>query len=312
MMLKMPRRLWSALLVKAALLGTLALYALAPRAHAAENLEYNGKLYCPVEYTLHVEYPGVVEEVLATPGDRVREGQVLARYRLKPDAALSILGYLDRERIRATESTLMNSTISILEQEEEYAAARRLSSVQMGSAERLGRLRKTLNLTRQQKVLTENKLKDDKESFRLRQAVIKEKLGVAVEEDATPEFGELLSPKAGEVLLMDPSLREGMVLHGPLMYAVTLAGTNPMEVRTQVYEAEIPSLRLDGKAEVKVMSLDERVYEGRITFIDHSPGAIAVETPSYYTVRLEIPNDDGALRPGFKVVVRFVQDKEGS
>ena len=312
MMLKTPRRLWPALLTRVALVGTFAVYALAPRALAAEDLEYNGKLYCPVVYTLHVEYPGVVEKVLATAGDQVREGQVLARYRLKPDAALSILGYLNRERVRATGAALMNFTISILAQKEEYAAARRLSSIQMGSAERLGRLRKNLDLTRRQKALTEERLKDDKEDYRLRQEGIREKLGVAVDEGATPEFGELLSPRAGEVLLMDPSLREGMVLHWPLMNAVTLAKTNPMEVRTQVFEAEIPSLRMGGKAEVKVISLDERVYEGRITFIDHSPGAIAVETPSYYTVRLEIPNDDGALRPGFKAVVRFAQDKEGS
>ena len=299
-------------LVKALLPGTLALSFLVQGAVAAENVEYNGKLFCPVVYTLHVEYASVVEQVPAAPGDQVQEGQMLVRYRLKPDAALGILAYLDRSRVRNTENALMEFARNALVLEEEYAAARRRSTVQMESAKRLERLRKNLELFRKQHLLTEERLKGDREDQRLRQNVIREKLGVTVEEGTAPEFGVLRSPLAGEVLLIDPALREGMILHGPLWNAVTLAKVNPMEVRTQVYEAEIPSLRVGGKAEVKVMSLDERVYEGRITFIAHSPGAIAVETPSYYTVRLEVSNDDGALRPGFKAMVKFVQEKAGS
>ncbi len=315
-MIKRPWRLCAALLAKAVLLGVLSLAASyfpapAPAVAAQDDVEYNGKLYCTVMFPLSLDYPGTIEKVLVAPGDQVKAGQVLARYRLKDEAALGILGYLDMGRVTATELSIAGNDEDALKIREEYAAARRLSAAQIGSAEHLNRLQQNLELLRKQKALLERRLESDKRDLLMRRKVIKDKLGVAVEGNNIPEYGELRSPQAGEALLIDPSLREGMLLHGPLHSAVTLARTNPMEVRTQVFESEIPRLKVGGKAVVRVVSLDERKYDGVITRIDRSPGSMSVESPSYYNVHVEIANDDGKLRPGFKALVRFVPESKG-
>ncbi len=305
-------RLCVALPAAAVLLGALAMpvfFSLPARAQRQDDVEYNGKVYCTVMFPIFLEYPGTVEKVLVTPGDQVAAGQVLARWRLKDEAALSILNYLDMGRITTTEISLTKNGNDLLALREEYAAAKRLSAAQVGSTDRLGYMQQNLELLRKQKALLERQLESDKRDLLMRRKVVQDKLGVAVEGNGIPEYGELRSPQVGEVLLIDPNLREGMLLTGPIN-AVTLARTNPMEVRTQVFEAEIPRLEVGGKAVVKVVSLEERTYDGVISLIDRSPGSMAVESPSYYNVHVEIPNNDGKLRPGFKVLVRFVSESK--
>lgn len=304
-------RYFAATPLKGLLLGFFAaLWMFCPPAAAAEeDAGHTGKIFSPVLYSVSLEYAGTIEEVLVAPGDKVQAGQVLARYRLKDDTVLNILTYLELQQ------TILNTQIEIARVEkealtvrEDYETARRLSAAHMGSAERLNRLRKTLDLLQRQKNLHAQGMEINKKTLQARRAIVKRKLGKAVEDTDIPEYGELISPLAGEVVYVHPSLRKGMILDS-LASAVTVARTNPMEVRTRVFEAEIPGLRIGGKAKVKVLSLDSRTYDGVITSIDRSPEDTAVDRPSYYGVRIEIPNDDGKLRAGFKTVVEFVPEK---
>lgn len=261
-------------------------------------------------YSIPLEYSGTVEEVLIRPGDKVVEGQVLARYRLKDESALAIMDYLDMSRtIFNTELSLINTEKEALDIREQYDTARRLSAAQMGSTEHLKRLQSTLTLLRGQKELLQQRLDADRKNLQVRQAAVARKLGVPVEVGAIPEHGELQTPLAGEVMLVDADLRAGMLVDA-LPAAVTVAQTNPMEVRTRVFEAEVPGLRVGGKAQVEVVSLDGRKYEGTITHIDRSSDDMHVDRPSYYGVRVSIPNDDGRLRPGFKTVVIFASEPD--
>ena len=296
---------------KSLLLGcVITLWALCQPAVAEEDdAGHVGKLFCPVEYSIPLEYAGTIEEVLVAPGDKVRAGQVLARYRLKDETVLNILAYLDLQRtIRSTEIDIDRTEREALAVKEGYEAARRLSAAQMGSAERLNRLKKTLDLLQRQKKLLAQGMEADKKALAVRREVVKRKLGKAVEDMDVPGYGELISPLAGEVLFVNPFLRKGMILDG-LPAAVTVGQTNPMEVRTRVFESDIPGLRIGGKAKVNVLSLDNRVYDGVITSIDRRPEDTAVDRPSYYGVRVEIPNADGKLRAGFKATADFTPEK---
>lgn len=306
-----PLRRVAAISVARLLLGcAIAFWALC-RPAVAEDGEagHTGKLFCPVLYSVALEYAGAIEDVLVAPGDTVQAGQVLARYRLKDETVLEILTYLGlQQTILNTQVAISKTEKEALSIKEEYEGARRLSAAQMGSAERLNRLKKTLDQLQKQKTLLAQGMEMDKKALQARRAIVKRKLGKAVEGSDVPEHGELISPLAGEVLFVSPSLRKGMILTS-LPAAVTVGRTNPMEVRTRVFESDVPGLRIGGKAKVKILSLDNRAYDGVITSIDRSPEDTAVDRPSYYGVRVEIPNADGKLRAGFKATVDFVPEK---
>jgi multidrug efflux pump subunit AcrA (membrane-fusion protein) len=262
-------------------------------------------------YNVPLEYAGTVTEVLVRPGDRVKEGQPLIRFKLKDESILEILQYLSLDRtIINTQISHADNEIRITDLDKEYESAKRLSAARMGSADLLRTLKHNVALLRDKSRLLTALMKIDKNELDNRRAIVGRKLGVPVKQgDNVPASGELLSPMKGEVLLVDPSLRAGGIVPA-LPNAVTLGRTNPVEVRTRVFEAEIPGLRLGGKATVQVVSLDG-VHSGVVSHIDRYPDDMNVDRPSYYNVRIELPNDEGILRPGFKTIVKFIpEDKK--
>ncbi|MDR1945573.1 MAG: efflux RND transporter periplasmic adaptor subunit [Desulfovibrio sp.] len=287
------------------------LLAAAPRRALAfdEDAGHNGKIFATIMYNVPLEYAGTITEVPIRPGDKVKEGQPLVRFKLRDESILAILQYLSLDRtIINTQISIADNEIRITDLNKEYESAKRLSAAQMGSADLLRTLKHNVGQLRDKSGLLAGLMKIDKSELNNRLAIVRRKIGVPVKDGVVPEFGELLSPLEGEILLVDPSLRAGSIVPA-LPAAVTIGRTNPMEVRTRVFEAEIPGLRVGGKASVQVVSLDG-VHDGIISHIDRYPDDMNVDRPSYYNVRIEIPNDDGKLRPGFKTVVKFVSDNK--
>jgi multidrug efflux pump subunit AcrA (membrane-fusion protein) len=286
-----------------------SLLAVAPRPARAfdEDAGHNGKIFATVMYHVPLEYAGTVTEVLVHPGDRVKEGQPLIRFKLKDESVLAILQYLSLDRtIINTQIALADNEIRITDLDKEYAGAKRLSAARMGSSDLLRTLQHNVAQLREKSRLLAGLMKIDNNELDNRLAIVGRKLGVPVNGGTVPESGELLSPMEGEILLVDPSLRAGSIVPA-LPAAVTIGRTNPMEVRTRVFEAEMPGLRIGGKATVQVVSLDGALA-GVVSHIDRYPDDMNVDRPSYYNVRIELPNDDGVLRPGFKTVVKFVPE----
>jgi multidrug efflux pump subunit AcrA (membrane-fusion protein) len=279
-----------------------------PRAQAFdEDAGHNGKIFATVMYNVPLEYAGTVTEVLIQPGDKVKEGQSLIRFNLKDESILAILLYLSLDRtIINTQISLADNEIRITDLNKEYQSAKRLSAARMGSDDLLRTLKHNVEQLRDKSRLLAALMKIDKNELDNRQAIVGRKLGVPVKDGNVPESGELLSPMEGEVLLVDPALRAGGIVPA-LPAAVTIGRTNPVEVRTRVFEAEIPGLRIGGKATVQVVSLDG-VHAGVVSHIDRYPDDMNVDRPSYYNVRIELPNDAGILRPGFKAVVKFIAE----
>lgn len=269
---------------------------------------HNGKIYCPLTFFFGLEYAGTVEEVFVVPGDMVEEGQILARYRLQDEAALNLFYYLDANAsIQGPYQLLTDNNIILYQSERELSAAKRLSAAQMGSAEQQQSLQSSVEILRQNRNILTTRLAQTRLIFEERQRIVERKLGTLPEPGKIPEIGYIRSTVAGEVLSVTPSLRGGMILNA-MEGSVTLGQTNPMEVRTRVFEADIPGLLVGGTATVRVLSLDEREYEGVITSIDRSSDDMSVDRPSYYAVRIDVPNDDGALRAGFKAMVHFAKE----
>lgn len=276
----------------------------------AEDAGHNGKVYCPLLFYENMHYAGLVEEVMVAPGDKVEAGQVLARYRLKDESALEIFEYLDENALlQEPFSSLSDTSIKLFTQAEELTAAKRLSGAGMGSGERLKRLQESVSILREYRDLLKTRLALTKKLYENHKIIVKRKLGHVPESGEVPEFGYIRSRAAGEVLVVHSDLRPNMILDDGLEEAITLGRTNPMEVQTRVFEGDVAGLEIGGKAIVTILSLQERKYEGVITYINRSSHDMDPDRPSYYALRLNISNDDGELRAGFKAIVHFVRDK---
>ena len=84
-----------------------------------------------------------------------------------------------------------------------------------------------------------------------------------------------------------------------------IGSMNPMQVRVQVFENEAVKLQVGDSATVRVPSLQDREYAGKVLQIAWTPQTLQTDAPSFYNVLLEVPNNDLALKQGFKALVRF-------
>jgi multidrug resistance efflux pump len=283
----------------------LLLLWLLPGSAFSQDATHNGKVFCRVVRWLPLNYPGVVEELLVSPGTQVKEGAVLLRYTLKEETARELQSELSAgARTQDLRLRLLEIERELLELGEKYAASRRLSDARMGPEESAKRLNAGMDILNRQKMLITDLIHEKEAAFRSRQAELESQLGVAMDKGRIPRVFHLRAPVAGHVLLIDRWLRSGMAFL-PMQNAVAIGTMDPMMIRSQVYEGEIAGLRVDGKAKVVVPSLGNREFEATIVHIDQSPLDLALDRPSYYGVELKVPNPDLSLRQGFKTIITF-------
>ena len=91
---------------------------------------------------------------------------------------------------------------------------------------------------------------------------------------------------------------------GDVLYRI--ADISKVWVVAKVFERDLASIRLGGHAAVSVKALSDRTYDGVVSFV--SP-TLDTETRTA-DVRIEVANDDGALRADMFTTVRFAITSE--
>jgi|WetSurMetagenome_2_1015567.scaffolds.fasta_scaffold01631_9 multidrug efflux pump subunit AcrA (membrane-fusion protein) len=267
---------------------------------------HNGKLFCPVVRWAPLHFPGVVQELLVTPGSQVRQGDVLVRYVLKEEAALALQNEVTAgARTHDLRLRLLEIERELLELGEKLTASRRLSDARLGPEDSARRLSAGVDLLSRQKLLLTNLVQEKEAAFRGRLAELEHQLGAAVDKGRLPTVFSLKAPITGQVLLVDKGLRPGNAFQ-PTPNAVSIGSMDPMLIRSLVFEGEVAGLRVGGKARVSVPSLGNKEVEAVIVHIDQSPQDVALDRPTYYGVELKVPNPDASLRQGFKCVITFL------
>ena len=80
---------------------------------------------------------------------------------------------------------------------------------------------------------------------------------------------------------------------------------DPMLVQVPVYEGEVRDITVGKIAHVEIPSLGNKTFEAKVNEVSWVSNDMNVEKPSYFTVKLLVPNPHFELKPGFKAVVRF-------
>jgi Cu(I)/Ag(I) efflux system membrane fusion protein len=114
----------------------------------------------------------------------------------------------------------------------------------------------------------------------------------AVEKSGQPSLVlTLFAPQGGTVL--EKSVRAGMyVKAGDPLY--TIADLSLVWLFSEIYEFDVPWLRVGQEAEVEVEAAPGRVFAGRVAFV--SP--VVQEATRTIRVRVNLPNPEGLLKPG--------------
>jgi multidrug efflux pump subunit AcrA (membrane-fusion protein) len=271
----------------------------------AQETTHNGKLFCPVMRWLPLNYPGVVEALLVSPGTQVQQGDVLLRYTLKQEAARELQNELSAgARTQDLRLRLLEIERELLELGDKHAASKRLSEANMGPEDKAKRLNAGMDLLNRQKLIITDLIHEKETAFRSRQTGLENQLGVSMDKGKFPKVFHLKAPVAGQVLLVDRWMGSGMAF-SPMHNAVAIGTTDPMLIRSMVYEGEIAGVRAGGKAKVIVPSLGNREFEATIVHIDQSPHDLSLDRPTYYGVEFKVPNPDSILRQGFKCIITF-------
>jgi multidrug resistance efflux pump len=281
------------------------LIALGPAPAFSQEASHNGKLFCSVMRWQPLHFSGIVEELLVSPGVPVKAGDPLLRYRLREETARALQSELGAgARTQDLRLRLLEIEKELLELGEKHAAARRLTDARLGPEESTRRLAAGMDLLNRQKTLITELINEKEAAFRSRLAELETQLGTDLEKGKLLKAFHLKAPVAGQVLMIDRQLRNGMAFT-PLANAAAVGVMDPMLIRAQVYEGEIAGLRVGGKAQVAVPSLGNREFEAVIVHIDQTPQELVLDRPTYYGVELQLANPNSVLRQGFKCILTF-------
>ncbi|HEX8985008.1 MAG TPA: efflux RND transporter periplasmic adaptor subunit [Bryobacteraceae bacterium] len=109
----------------------------------------------------------------------------------------------------------------------------------------------------------------------------------------------LLAPISGYIGLRRVDPGETVAAGMPVLAVLDL---DPVKVRVGIPEAEIGKVRQGARATVRIPSLNNREFEGKVELV----GVAAEPTSRTYTVKLTVPNPERVLRAGMVAEARVI------
>lgn len=271
-----------------------------------------GKVIPTVTRPVPVPFNAVIEEVLVRPGERVKDGSPLMRYRLQDEAERQ----LQREITNGAGTEQLKGQVLDLEREllnlrAERNKTKQLVSTGLGSRQALARQEESLAAIQNRISLLRSTITKTEKNFASRLKELETYFGEPVKEGETlPETLTLASPIDGYVLSISAALNPGQLIAAGSS-PIQVGQLNPVLIHLPVFESDINNIQVGDKALIEIPSLGSKTFEGVVNEISWLSTSMDVSQPSYYNVEVTVPNPDLILKPGFKAIVRFPPNKRG-
>jgi RND family efflux transporter MFP subunit len=271
----------------------------AAESEAARTVSASGTLAAEDRIVLGTKVVGRLGEISVDLGSRVKKGQIIARvdpsdYRLRVEQADAAL---QQARVRLGLPPSGNSDKVDIEQTATVRQAAAVLKEAKLTHERMVELwdrklvaRAELDAAVSQLAVAEGRYQDAIEEVRNRQAILvqrRSELEIARQQLADTA---ILSPIDGAVSERQAAVGQYLPAGAPV---ATLVRTHPLRLRLAVPEREARFVRAGQTVDLTVEG-DPSKYQGRVARL--SP-AIA-ESNRTLMIEAEVPNDQGALRPG--------------
>jgi multidrug resistance efflux pump len=251
-----------------------------------------------------------VDSIDAAPGKHVKKDEVLLRYSLEEKAANALEKELNwGANIEGLQGQIVDLERQIMDMKSNTATTRHLVDSKLGSRSKLQQQEDALDALNRRIRLLRETIKKQEQGYTLRLSELEDSFKQPIQWKTPPRKLFVTSPMEGFVLSVADSVQSGARL-GAGTPLVELGSMNPMLVRVQVFENEAVKLQKGDSATVRIPSLQDREYAGKILQGAWTPQALQTDAPSFYNVQLEVPNDDLALKQGFKALVRFTANSK--
>lgn len=267
---------------------------------ASGNIIVSGKLACALKRAVIMPFFGVMRAVPVQAGQQVRSGEVLARYRLLPEAVAKIRSRLFPREITDLEMTQAKLTARLKELEKQRAGLRQLAQHQLTSQQSLDQVENEIRLTAKEKAAVVEKLGWARQLHQDDLALLRKQLGTAGNISSLPAEVKLTAPLDGHVVWMHPDMRVGAEFK-PEEHLFLLGTLDTMVIKAQVHELEAMRLKLGDPAELEVVALPGQTFPAQVSRISWSSLTAAVDQPSFYEVEFTAPNPGHILKDGLKV-----------
>ena len=273
--------------------------ATAVEAKVARTVSATGTLAAEDQVVLGTKVIGRLAEISVDLGSRVRQGQAIARidpsdYRLRVDQAEAAL-----QQARVRLGLPAEGKSDKIDPEQTSAVRQAAAALKEASLthDRMTKLwednyiaRAELDAAVAQLAIAEGQYQNSLEEARIRQGLLfqrRSELEIARQQLADTI---IVSPMDGAVSERQASVGQYLTAGAPV---VTLVRMDPLRLRLAVPERQAGSVRIGQAVELTVEG-DSRRYSGRVVRL--SP-AIS-ENNRTLLIEAEVPNKDGALRPG--------------
>jgi multidrug efflux pump subunit AcrA (membrane-fusion protein) len=276
-----------------------------PWAHGAE-LTFTGKLVCYLKRPVVLPVAADIISLNAQPGQKVKEGEVLGRYRLIPEALQSLRQRLLTSQIYDLRARMAEIDKGLTTLKNKKNTLTELSRQNLAPAQSLTQVNEDIQALSRQRAALEDALQQANRTTREQESLIRKQLGVPIKSGHIPTEGVLVAPIDGHVLWMHPDLRPGAELNGgtPVMMVGVM---DPMLLRAQVFEIEAQKLKVGDEAELTLESLPGRKFTARISRLPWAPPVLSLEHPTYYDVEFQVANPDLVLKEGMKATMEIRQ-----
>jgi multidrug resistance efflux pump len=268
----------------------------------AADLTLTGKLVCSLKRAILLPYPAEIVSLEVKPGEEVRQGQVLGRYRLLPEAVQALARRLSPPQLQELEARVTEAEKALATLRGKEKGLRELARQNLASPQSVVQLERELKAAARQQGILASSLARERSLLQEDRRLLSRQLGVPVSPGQVPGEGVFLAPVPGRVLWLHPDLRAGAELKGP--EPVLMVGRlDPMLLKARVHEIEALQLKEGQKAEVSLEALPGKTFEGRLSRLPWAPPALSLEHPTYYEVEFEVANPELVLREGLKATL---------
>jgi multidrug efflux pump subunit AcrA (membrane-fusion protein) len=273
-----------------------------------QEIIFNGKLACSLKRRIDLPFKGVITSLRVHSGQPVNAGDILATYRLAPEAVLAIQKRLSPPEITDTEVKLAETERSLVPLVNKQRELNQLVQKKLAPPQSLADTNRNVDLLRQEKAALQASLQKDRQLAEQDRKVLSEQLETSLKSGRVPREVSLKSPIKGYVISINPAIRVGAELP-PMPGAFQVGVMNPMVVRGEAFEIEALQIKVGEQAEVTLDALPGRKFQGKVSRISWSSTTAALDKPSYYNVEITVPNPDLALKDGLKARIVLHKSK---
>lgn len=282
----------------------LALCLAPTQARAQGEIVFEGKFYASLQRIVVLPYAGTITELLVNSGETIKEGDIILSYELDPETRPQIQQILNPIPIIDLNLQIVTTQEKLNLMRRDYQEVNQLAQEHLASPNEVNRIGQQINSLERQLELLQHKLELLEQENEEQRSILVKLYGDEILQEPTPNVVSLRAPIDGQVLSIDPLVRENAEVPANIA-ALTIGVMDPLLLRAQLYESEVSQLELGDVAEVTVDSLPGQSFQAVLTRINWTPISLQLDQPSYYAIELTTANPDLVLKEGYKAQVTF-------